>query len=766
MFNMNIRDLLQSRNLRWVTRNVDNEGNHIEMPVMAMVQLNIDNQGDLSVPTIEDGGASVTISNTDPIPVDIGAVGTLNVNLESLDAGLNPLPVDITNGVITVGGTVAVSSLPDVVIDDSTPVDINITNGTVTIGGTVVIDDSTPVDINLTNASINTVVTSLPDITIDDSTPVDINVTNASLSTTVTSLPDVTIDDSTPVDINVTNATLAVTLPTNPLDVNITNGSITVTGTVAVSSLPDVTIDDSTPVDINVTNASLSTVVTSLPDVTIDDSTPVDINVTNGVITVGGTVAVSSLPDVVIDDSTPVDINVTNANLNVTVTSLPNVVIDDSTPVDVAVTNTVTVDDTGGIDVNVISGGGGGSLDFQPNDLGSFDAFARLRVGNPETIFQSTQLVDRGEKVWSRALTGGSSVTVNNSVAFLDAPGNGDTLLNRTRQRMPYQAGKSQLILMTFNFLGSPAGTFKKLGYYDDEGGIGLKAENGTVSVFKDDTLGSDQEIDQSSWNIDRLDGSGPSGITVDWTRAQIFFMDLEWLGVGRIRYGFFFNGLPHYVHEITNFNALTAPYMLSANLPLTYELSNTAGGTCQMSQICSAVISEGGKSLLGLPVGVSNGTLWIRNNDTTNYRSLVAFRLKAGNRGSIVRPTRANVICDTNAFFEWIVGINPTVVSADQFSNWVGLDGTGLEYDLISSESTVNGNNLELSNDPNDWGCIIARGYGTTSQDEINFDNIPQDVWIGFDAAGTPDILTLAIRGINGVNEDFYGSMVVREET
>ena len=64
-----------------------------------------------------------------------------------------------------------------------------------------------------------------------------------------------------------------------------------------------------------------------------------------------------------------------------------------------------------------------------------------------------------------------------------------------------------------------------------------------------------DNKIIQSNWNVDVFNGTGASGITLDFSKSQIFFIDYEWLGTGRVRCGFFIDGIPYYCHAIHNSN-------------------------------------------------------------------------------------------------------------------------------------------------------------------------------------------------------------------
>ncbi len=86
----------------------------------------------------------------------------------------------------------------------------------------------------------------------------------------------------------------------------------------------------------------------------------------------------------------------------------------------------------------------------------------------------------------------------------------------------------------------------------------------------------------------------------------------MEWLGVGRVRFGFYAYGKIQYCHQVTNINILTEPYTNTINLPVCYSIHNsspTATPANNFTQICSTVISEGGYSPLGRPFSISTGS-------------------------------------------------------------------------------------------------------------------------------------------------------------
>jgi len=126
--------------------------------------------------------------------------------------------------------------------------------------------------------------------------------------------------------------------------------------------------------------------------------------------------------------------------------------------------------------------------------------------------------------------------------------------------------------------LENTSGITTRIGYFDNSNGLFFQYDtsSSTISVVLRNTT-TDTPIPQSSWNIDKMDGTGVSGITLNFTKAQLFVIDFEWLSVGRIRFGFYIFGRINYCHQITNLNELTNPYMLSPNLPSRYEISSIA---------------------------------------------------------------------------------------------------------------------------------------------------------------------------------------------
>src|SRR6056297_3389277 len=230
------------------------------------------------------------------------------------------------------------------------------------------------------------------------------------------------------------------------------------------------------------------------------------------------------------------------------------------------------------------------------SDTSNIDAFGRLRVSNPETIFDSKNIFDdpnigaaeENQPLFydNQEVSGSGTTTLynkNTASQYLTVSENtARTRIRQTKQRFNYQPGKSTLVFMTFTFCDACSGIINREGMYDNKNGLFLEQDNNILSfVRRTYTSGStvDNKITQNNWNLDTLDGNGPSGYSLDLTKTNILVFDYEWLGVGRVRMGFVIDGKFIYCHEFLNANNLTEVYMSTPNLPLRSEISNDGTG-------------------------------------------------------------------------------------------------------------------------------------------------------------------------------------------
>jgi hypothetical protein len=244
----------------------------------------------------------------------------------------------------------------------------------------------------------------------------------------------------------------------------------------------------------------------------------------------------------------------------------------------------------------------------------SVDAFGRVRTSNPMTLFDSSHRFSDND-LWVDSITGTASATFSANeglVTLAVGTANGDQIVRETKKVFSYQPGKSLLVMSTFVLGDAKANLRQRVGYYGSDNGVYFERD-GTSLYFVERSIvtGSvvNTRVAQASWNQDKLDGTGPSGITLDASKAQILYADIEWLGLGTVRMGFVIDGVFVPAHSFHHANLINTTYITTASLPLRYEMTNTAATTSAstLKQVCSTVISEGGYELRGRQQAVAN---------------------------------------------------------------------------------------------------------------------------------------------------------------
>lgn len=332
-------------------------------------------------------------------------------------------------------------------------------------------------------------------------------------------------------------------------------------------------------------------------------------------------------------------------------------------------------------------------------DNASIDAFGRLRTSVPVSLLDAKMIYDKLPDVFDEVVNiGASNFILNDSCVTMQTSGNGGYVIRQTRARFNYQPGKS--LMGIFTFVAAPeVNIVKRIGLfqglsaapYTADDGIYLEiASNGpSFNIVK--TLGTSAgttTIPQSAWNIDKMDGTGASGINLDFTKAQIFTMDYEWLGVGRIRFGFYAGGKLYYAHQVTNINALTNVYITSPNQPVRYEMRQTGAGTGTMKQICSTVIDEGIQDELGLSVtAYASAAITVQDGIMT---PIIAVRVNPNFDNTVILLKNFDLYNTDNVTnVKFILYRSPVTNKGLQ---WYNANSSQMQYALGSNTITVSG--------------------------------------------------------------------------
>lgn len=341
--------------------------------------------------------------------------------------------------------------------------------------------------------------------------------------------------------------------------------------------------------------------------------------------------------------------------------------------------------------------GAGGTLVGVDGDY--LDAFSRLRVSTPQPLLEImfthnlVPLMVEANTATNATIT--HSGDLASAVLTVSTDDNSKAIL-QTRQYAPYAPGKSQLVFMTFQFGAPVAGVARRAGYWDGSDGIFLEQTSTGVTLNIDTSIvgGSDQSIAQDDWNLDRLNGSGLTKVSVDWSVAQILALDLQFLGVGRVRAGLDVGGAVVWFHEFTNANELAVqPYMRRASLPLRWEIENMAASAgATMQAICGQVMSEGGVAEgIGHVFSVAN----VANvNTSTTPATVLAVRPKAEWPALSGRDAHAAVIPLDLSVSSVGAPILVEVFYAPTFSggNWTSVDADSVMEFSVNSTVSANG--------------------------------------------------------------------------
>ena len=384
------------------------------------------------------------------------------------------------------------------------------------------------------------------------------------------------------------------------------------------------------------------------------------------------------------------------------------------------------------------------NITTQPISIGgnNVDAFGRIRVSNPLTIFDSKSIMSQNT-LFAESTASGASITytANKSTVNLNVTEAASSKAIRQSKRvMSYQPGKSLLIFNTFVMNTLTANLKQKVGLFDTNNGIFFTADGTTLKIVRRTyTSGAavDTEISQSSWNGDKLDGTGASGYTLNPATSNILFIDIEWLGVGSVRVGFVINGQLITAHTFYNANSLTTVYMQTANLPIRYEIERAGtltAGTYTLQQICSSCISEGGYSPQGLEemIGTAQINAGVNLTTVNTYYNIATIRIKTSRPYAVIVPAGVDVLNVSNGDFEWGLFINATLSSPFSYTSF----SDNVEYDLQTTAFST-------------AGTRIAGGYlgGKTAPFTLGGDFIAFANQLGQTIAGVSDTLTLGVR-------------------
>lgn len=349
-----------------------------------------------------------------------------------------------------------------------------------------------------------------------------------------------------------------------------------------------------------------------------------------------------------------------------------------------------------------------------------FDAFGKLQTSKQYRLADYVHSYSDLSNLFTDEIIGGASISYNNNtrgVTLTCGTAAGDKVSRTTDEYHHYQPGLSHLLEFTAS-LGDTGkeNVTRRLGYYDDKNGIYLEMVNTSFNfVLRSNSTGSvvNVTIPQTEWNTDRMDGTGsdfnPTGYQIDPTKTNIYWIDLQWLGAGTIRFGVIINGVRVTCHSMHNANKNPTTYMSTASLPFKYEQENTgtSASTSEMNVYCATIKTEGEyhpskiagshENTINVPSTANECLLGIRSAQTFNgYDNRIT-----------IYPRELDI---------YNAGSTPVVISLIR-----GVTITGGTWTAKGGESSAEFNNTATSLSGGNIGLSRIVGAGETINIEFN---------------------------------------------
>lgn len=403
----------------------------------------------------------------------------------------------------------------------------------------------------------------------------------------------------------------------------------------------------------------------------------------------------------------------------------------------------------------------------------NLDAFGRLRTSGLSTLFSfqpspansDTNLGIHMDNYVSGTGSATYSTTSGGTTLATGGAASGARALRQTKVYWRYIPGKSLFTKFAccLNGGGTPTGAAEaRRGYFDDENGAFFGRDaTGYFVATRTNITGSiaTYKVYQSAWNVDKCDGNGPSGATVDFSDVIPFTIDFQGAGGGRIRFGILLGGKLQIVHQIENLSESATRYLRTINLPHRAEVINDSATGANISLVdysFTLEVEDGGATEGGYwTVAGTKGTASASLANSATLTPIMTLRVRDTFNGVTYRghahPYALSMLCKSADIY-WELIWNAATLTGASYAN-VDATYSGLEIDTSATAYT--------------GGVVVASGYalsGHGSQADVSNVSATLGYVLARTYANTRDTLTLAARGIGGA-ATAYAVMNIQEQ-
>lgn len=315
----------------------------------------------------------------------------------------------------------------------------------------------------------------------------------------------------------------------------------------------------------------------------------------------------------------------------------------------------------------------------------------RVKTSDQQIHFFNTFQYTKDPQIWDEATTGTASSTFSEfdgCVIMQVGSSAGDEIVRQTRNVMPYYPGRQNESVFAVKYEMPVEGIRRRAGIFNENNGMYFEDNGGVYSVvIRRNTAEGvvENRVTRDNWNIDKLDGTGPSGITADATKIQMFVIEYEWYGAGIVEFKYVFNNNSYPIHRFDHANISDTIYMNTPFLPIRLELTNVTGaaGTHDMHQGSSALRVEGGVGLLGREENVTTPFTGVTTGGARVLRPVLSIRLRSDRLQGVALPLEFLAASLDNTPLYYQVIRDTTLTGAD----WNNVSGNSFcEYDYAAT--------------------------------------------------------------------------------
>ena len=329
----------------------------------------------------------------------------------------------------------------------------------------------------------------------------------------------------------------------------------------------------------------------------------------------------------------------------------------------------------------------------------------RRKVSTNEVLMFNTYQYDKDDEVWDESVSANStfaSATFNNyeGGVILEVSNTVNSeVIRQTRNVIRYIPGRQNELIFTTRFNEPTAGIRRRVGAFGANNGIFFEDDGGTYScVIRRATANGNIEtrVTRDNWNYDKLDGTGVSGLTLDFTKNQMMTIEYEWFGSGQVEFNVVIDNNKFPMHRFNTGNRENIVWSNTPFVPHRVELTNTTGanGIHQMYQGGFSVLTEGSVGPLGRRRDVASNNAGTTLTDSLEYYPVLSIRLQNAGLDGVVLPVGYQAATlDNTSIFVRIVR-DATLTGA----NFIAEENTLIEFDTSATAAS--------------GGTIIASGY------------------------------------------------------